>query len=143
MYEHYFDVLLQHSELFTPQEFFDVLKTSMNDSTPAHTFPSLSNEAGYTVEPTAAGLNFLLNSFFVQRWDTYLQAKAEEARLLLLKEFIDTTLKESATVPVAMALNEITMESPQLAAFVSDQVKKFTDKLRGQVSQLQKQLSQT
>jgi hypothetical protein len=59
---------------------------------------------------------------------------------LALQEFIDTTLKESSTAPVAMAVDDITTDSPQLATFVADQVTKNTEKLRAQVAQLQKQL---
>jgi hypothetical protein len=58
------------------------------------------------------------------------------------KEFIEMTLKETATAPVAMDLDQIKANSPQLAAFVADQVIKSTDKLRCQVSQLQKKQQQ-
>jgi hypothetical protein len=82
-----------------------------------------------------------LEALFVQSWDTYLQAKDEQAHLLTLQEFIDKTLTESATAPVTMTLDEITTESAQFAAFVSDQVTKYTpDKLSGQISQLKKKL---
>jgi hypothetical protein len=40
-----------------------------------------------------------------------------------------------------MAVDDITADSPQLAAFISDQVTKHTTKLLGQVTQLQKQLT--
>ena len=51
VFEHRHAVLLKHSEITTPQEFFDLLKQAMNDPTLAHTFPLISNKRGYTVEP--------------------------------------------------------------------------------------------
>jgi hypothetical protein len=140
VFEHRHDVLLKHSEITTPQEFFDLLKQATNDPAPAHTFPSITNERGYAVEPAADTLKILCEAMFVRSWDTYTQAREDQVRLLTLKEFVDTTLKETVTAPVAMALDDITTDSPQLAEFVSDQVTKSTAKLRGQVAQLQKQL---
>jgi hypothetical protein len=90
------------------------------------------------VLPTAKPYANLLTALLVRSCDYYLETQAEQAQQLMLKEFIDTMLKESATAPVAMELDQITANSPQqLAAFVTNQVNKTTEKLRHQVSQLQ------
>jgi hypothetical protein len=65
VFEHRHDVLLKHSEITTPQEFFDLLKQATNDPAPAHTFPSLTNERGYAVEPAADTLKILCEAMFV------------------------------------------------------------------------------
>jgi hypothetical protein len=78
----------------------------------------------------------LLTDLFVLSWDGYLETQPRQARQLTPKDVIDTTLKETATTPVAMELDQIMADSPQLAAFVTDQATKSTDKLCCQVSQL-------
>jgi hypothetical protein len=47
--------LLKHSEILTPQEFFDLLKKATNNpaAAPAHTFSSISNESRYTMGTTS------------------------------------------------------------------------------------------
>jgi flagellar biosynthesis/type III secretory pathway M-ring protein FliF/YscJ len=79
-----------------------------------------------------------LDSLFVRSWDNYLAAKEDQARQLTLKEFVDLTLKEHSTAPAAMDLDQITTDSPALAAFIADQVTKSTAKLRSQISHFQK-----
>jgi hypothetical protein len=67
---------------------------------------------------------------FVHSWDDYLDIQADQAQQLTLKDFIDTTIKESATAPVALELDQIMDNShPQLTAFVAEQVTKTTKKL--------------
>jgi hypothetical protein len=133
------DVVLLHTKIATPQECFDLLKTSTKDPQPAHTYPSIDTDRTNAIEPAGATLANLLDALFTRSWDTYLAAKEEQARQLTLKEFVDPTLIESAAAPVAMDLDQITSDSPELAAFIADQVTKGTAKLRGHISQLQKQ----
>jgi hypothetical protein len=131
------DILLQHTTIATPQGFFDLLTTSTNDPEPAHTYPSMDCDRTAIVD--GSNLANLLDTLFVRSWDIYLAAKEEQARQLTLKEFVDLTLKESATAPVAMNLDQIATDSPELATSFSEQVTKSTSKLRGQAAQLQKQ----
>jgi hypothetical protein len=138
VFEHHYEVLLMHTTIATPQEFFDTLKTATLDPAPAHTFPSLNDIQTERVLPAATVLKDLLNALFVRSWDNYLAAKEDQARQLTLKEFVDLTLKEQSTAPVAMDFDQVTTNSPELAAFITDQVTKSTAKLRSQVSHLQK-----
>ena len=138
VFEHHHEVLLAHTTIKTPQEFFDLLKIATVDPTPAHTFQSLDEDRNALVMPAAQTLRDLLDALFVRSWDTYLAAKEEQARQLTLKAFVDITLKERSTAPVAMELDQVTTDSPALAAFIADQVTKSTAKLRSQVSHLQK-----
>jgi hypothetical protein len=89
--------LLKHTEISTPQEFFDSIKTTTNNPEPPHQFPLLSAEHHSRVLPTAEPYRNLLLALFVCSWDNYLETQADQARQLTLKEFIETTLKETAT----------------------------------------------
>jgi hypothetical protein len=68
--------------------------------------------------------------------------KTKGLRQLELQEFCEERLKEQATAPVAMELDGVTADSPELAKAVSEQVAKSTKSLQAQVSRLTNKLNE-
>jgi hypothetical protein len=59
---------------------------------------------------------------------------------LSFKIFIETLFKKAATIPVAMDVDKITMDSPALKEFVSREISQKTKGLQAQVPSLQNKL---
>jgi hypothetical protein len=141
VFEKNYETLLVHSEISTAQEFFDYFKTATEDPAPAHTVPCPDLELGYyAVIPAEESFCNLLEALFVRSWTAYLSTQEEQVRALQLKEFVDRSMKTSATAPVAMDVDNITVDSPALKDFVADEVTKATEALRKQVKGLQVRL---
>ena len=75
--------------------------TTENDDSPSETnvpFPGLCAASLF--------LPFVendLDTLFIRSWDIYLAAKANQACQLTLREFVDTSLKETPIAPVAIS----------------------------------------
>jgi hypothetical protein len=140
--------LLKHSGISSPntersalQEFFGLLKTITNDATEEHVVGTLAQEYKDAVTPAAADYKSVIDALFVRSWDQYLARKAETARQISVREFVEEELRESITSDVAMDLEEITDKSKKLDDYISSKVTEGTRKLQGHVNRLEKQVS--
>jgi hypothetical protein len=141
VFENHSPMLLEFTELANAQAFFDRFKTATALPEEAHVDATLSLEHQ---QPVAAGqepLKNLLHALFVQSWTAYLAVKSEQQRQLALQEFLEAALKDSATEPVAMMLDGLTLESPELQDFVTSAIADQTKSLQSQVSKLHNQLN--
>jgi hypothetical protein len=141
VFEKHFAVLLEFTELPDAQSFFNLFKTATELNEEAHEHATLSLDRQHPVEPGEEPLRNLLEALFVQSWNAYLGVKAEQQRQLDLQEFLEVSLKTTATEVVAMELDSLTLESPELQEFVNSAIAAKTKGLQTQVSKLNNQLN--
>jgi prophage DNA circulation protein len=109
------------------------------EGAPQHSTLDLSET--YAVESAESSFKDLIDALFCRSWTAYLSAKEKTQRQFELQEFVESQLKERATAPVAMEIDQITTNSPELADAVQAQVAKHTKSLQSQVSRLTNQLN--
>jgi hypothetical protein len=132
--------LLEFSELPSAQAFFNLFKTAASIPTEAHEHGTLSLERQHALEAAGDTLKNILSALFTRSWSAYLGVKAEQQRQLELQEFVETSFKKTATIPVAMDIDQITLDSPALKEFISKEITGKTKGLQAQVSSLQNKL---
>jgi hypothetical protein len=141
VFENHPALLLKFAKLLNAQAFFDKFQIATELPEEAHEDAMLSIERQLPIIAGKEPLKNLLHSLFVQSWNAYLAVKADQQRQLDLQEFLEASLKDSATAPVAMMLDGLTLESPELQEFVTSAIANQTKSLQSQVSKLNNQLN--
>jgi hypothetical protein len=138
VFERHHRTLLEFSELSpdTPQDFFDLFQETHPVPTGAHQHSTLELHETYAVDAAEVSFKELVDALFCRSWLAYIHAKQQTQRQLELQEYVETQLKERATQPVAMEIDQITTDSPELAEAVKAQVAQHTKSLQAQVSRL-------
>jgi hypothetical protein len=136
--------LLEFSELppESPQEFFNLLHEVHPVPSGIYESETLDIDVISVVEPAEESFKDLLDALFYRCWSAYLVAKTTVVRNLELQEFCEERLKEQATATVAMDLDAVTVDSPELAQAVQDLVSTNTKSLQAQVTRLTNKLNQ-
>jgi hypothetical protein len=134
-----------HEQLFkwtesTPESFGKTFKTATEDVLPAHVFGTLDKEDITAVQSHSASLLTTLEGIFVRPWDDYMKATQENERQLLLKQFVDMQLKETATSNAAMDLEDEELTQVAVKDLIAAQVTKSTRSIQGKLDRLTKQL---
>jgi hypothetical protein len=144
VFERHHRDLLRFSELSprSPQDFFDLFQEVHPVPQGVHQHATLDLGETYAVESAEASFKDLIDALFCRSWLTYLHAKEDILRQLELQEFVEGQLKEQATAPVAMEVDLITTDSPELAEAVKAQVAQSTKSLQAQVSRLTNKLNE-
>jgi hypothetical protein len=132
--------LLLHSELDTPQDFFDTLATATNDHHPIHNFGAfpLTQQVDSETEMGEDPLTIVLTAIFVNSWTEYLRSENEKARILETKTFADSILKDNITAQVAMDLEDVTPSSSSIKELIATEIEKKTKHLKKQLADLHK-----
>jgi hypothetical protein len=125
-----------------PQDFFNLFQEVHPVPEGVHQHSTLDPTEAYAVDAAEASFKDLLDAIFCRSWTAYTKEKEETLCQLELQEFVESQLKEQATVPMAMDVDLITTGSPELADAVKAQVAKHTKSLQSQVSGLTNKLSE-
>jgi hypothetical protein len=108
----------------------------------AHQHSTLDLTETYAVDAAKASFKDLIDALFCRSWIAYVPScKRKNQRQFELQEFIESMLKDRATAPVAMEIDQITTDSSELTDAVKAQVTKHTKSLQSQVSQQTNQLN--
>jgi hypothetical protein len=126
-----------------PQTFFDLFQETHPVPEGTHQYSTLDLDEIHTVDAAEESFRDLIDALFVRSWSAYLDAKDKNQRQLELQEYVESQLKERATAPVAMDIDQITTDSPELADAVKAQVAKQIKSLQTQVSRLTNKLNET
>jgi hypothetical protein len=134
-----------HEKLFkwtesTPDSFGETFKTATEDVLPAHVFGTLNPEDISAVESHSPSLLTTLDGIFAKPWDDYIKATEENERQLLLKQFVDMQMKETATSNAAMDLEDEELTQGAVKDLIAAQVAKSTRSIQGKLDRLTKQL---
>jgi hypothetical protein len=144
VFERHHQTLLEFSEIapLDPQEFF----TRLHDACPlpggVHEVASLGPEAIARVQALEEPLKALIDALFCRSWHAYLDSKENALRQLTLQEFAESEIKEKSTAAVAMEIDSLTTDSPEVGEAIKEQVANATRSLQQQVSRLQNQLNE-
>jgi hypothetical protein len=141
VFENHHPMLLEYAELSDGQSFFNRFRIATELPDEAHVHGSLPLERKYPVEAAEESFTNLLEAVFVRSWNAYLGIKAEQQRQLDLQEYLETSLKNAATAPVAMQLDNLTLDSIELKDFVASTIADQTKSLQSQISKLTNQLN--
>ena len=93
-----------------------------------------------SVAPLIKKLRPIIEGLFVWPWTSFLAATAAHARALQVQEFVDTTLKDSATEDTAMDLKETANNGAELNQAIAAVTRQKTEHLQKQIDQLTQQL---
>jgi hypothetical protein len=104
------------------KSFFELFKTAASILTEAHQHKTLSLEQQHDIEDTRDSLKNILAALFAHSWSAYLGIKAEQQLQLKSQEFAETSFKKTATAPVVMYVDQITLDLPALKKLVSREI---------------------
>jgi hypothetical protein len=141
VFDQHHQTLLVYSETANVQTFFDTLKTATNYPGEAYQHNSLDGASVDAVSQVQDSFKDLIHTLFVRTWETYISRKDQDARDLVLREFVNLRMKQSATEPVAMDLDNITADSPALDALINSKVAERNSHLEKLVNKLSKQVN--
>jgi hypothetical protein len=144
VFDRHHQSLLEYSEIQpdSPQHYFNLLHEAHPVPSGLYESQTLEPHDIAAVEPAEERFKDLLDALFCRSWNAYCAAKTDTLRNLELQEFCEERLKEQATATVAMDLDAVTADSPELAKAVSDQVALSTKSLQAQVTRLTNKLNQ-
>jgi outer membrane murein-binding lipoprotein Lpp len=144
VFDRHFQRLLEFSEIpsESAQPFFNLLHEVHPVPSGVYESETLEIHDINIVEPAEGQFRDLLDALFCRRWNAYTVAKTNTLRQLQLQEFCEERLKTQATAAVAMDLDGITADSPELANTIKDLVSTNTKSLQAQVTRLTNKLNQ-
>jgi hypothetical protein len=113
-FEAHSEELLKHAGLLTKLQFFTAFHKYTDSPGNVHQVGDIPDADRLIVAPLVAAYKPIMLGLFVHPWDPYNTATEKHLRSLQIQEFVELSLKATATENTAMDLEDITAESQAL-----------------------------